>query len=134
MKAVIDTNVLISGIFFSGAPSKLLASWRSGRFEVVATPRILAEYQRVAEELSVKFKGVDVSAILNLIAIRAEIVEDLEVPVELSRDPDDDKFLVCAAVAGAVVVTGDKDLLAANGVLGVEVLTTRTFLDRLSRD
>ncbi len=38
MKIVLDTNVLVSGIFFSGAPSKILEAWDEGAFELVISP------------------------------------------------------------------------------------------------
>jgi hypothetical protein len=47
VKAILDTNVLISGIFFSGIPYDLLAAWRDRKIELVITPEILAEYRRV---------------------------------------------------------------------------------------
>jgi len=46
-------------------------------------------------------------------------------------DPDDDKFMRCARAAGAVVVSGDRDLLEASGWSAVEVLTPRGFPERL---
>ena len=49
MRVVLDTNVLVSGIFFSGPPAKILAAWADGRFEMVASVEILAEYRRVGE-------------------------------------------------------------------------------------
>ena len=33
MRIVVDTNVLMSGIFFGGVPGRILAAWREGRFE-----------------------------------------------------------------------------------------------------
>jgi predicted nucleic acid-binding protein len=38
VRIVLDTNVLISGLFFTGPPRRILAGWRSGR-----VPRILSE-------------------------------------------------------------------------------------------
>ena len=52
MIVVLDTNVLISGIFFSGPPALILEAWFEGRFEVYATPKIIEEYVRVLEEMS----------------------------------------------------------------------------------
>lgn len=127
MKVVLDTNVLISGIFFAGTPGKILASWRNGRFSLVVSPLILDEYRRVASELSAAYPAVDITLILDLVTVHAEIVEDRPLPTPACRDPDDDKFLVCAAVAGAHLVSGDKDLLVADGMLGVHVCSPRAF-------
>jgi len=76
MKVVLDTNVLISGIFFSGPPGRILAAWADGRFELVASVEVLAEYRRVAERLQKKFPSIDINAILDPITRETRIVED----------------------------------------------------------
>ena len=43
MKVVLDTNVLISGIFFSGPPARVIRAWAGSEFELVASVEILAE-------------------------------------------------------------------------------------------
>ncbi len=49
MKIVIDTNVLISGAFFSGAPSKILDACLAGQFRLALSAEIVEEYRRVGE-------------------------------------------------------------------------------------
>lgn len=50
--------------------------------------------------------------------------------VELSRDPDDDKFLGCAKDAKAIfIVSGDKDLLSLTRFENIEIITAREFCD-----
>jgi putative PIN family toxin of toxin-antitoxin system len=46
VKVVIDTNVLISGIFWQGLPFEVLKLWVNGSIEVVVTEKILEEYYR----------------------------------------------------------------------------------------
>ena len=41
MKIILDTNVIISGIFFSGPPSQILEAWRDGKFKLVLSQQIL---------------------------------------------------------------------------------------------
>jgi len=59
MKVVLDTHVLISGIFFSGLPSRILKAWAEARIELVASVEVLAEYRRVAERLQKRFVNDD---------------------------------------------------------------------------
>ena len=47
MRAVLDTNVLVSGIFWDGKPGNVLKYWRSGKIDMFATVDILEEYLRV---------------------------------------------------------------------------------------
>jgi predicted nucleic acid-binding protein len=35
MKVVVDTNVLISGVFFGGMPSRVLGAWRDGKIDLL---------------------------------------------------------------------------------------------------
>jgi putative PIN family toxin of toxin-antitoxin system len=44
VRIVLDTNVFISGVFFSGPPYKILEAWRNGRIVLVVSPEILEEY------------------------------------------------------------------------------------------
>jgi AbrB family looped-hinge helix DNA binding protein len=44
MTIVLDTNVLISGIYFSGPPSTILQAWRTGKFQLAVSIEILEEY------------------------------------------------------------------------------------------
>ena len=46
MRVVLDTNVLVSGTVFNGPPMRVLAAWAAGRFELIASIEILAEYRR----------------------------------------------------------------------------------------
>ena len=51
MKVVLDTNVLVSGIFFSGPPAGILRAWSQGKFQLVLSPEILDEYKRVSADV-----------------------------------------------------------------------------------
>ena len=75
MKVVIDTIVLISGIFFSGPPSRILSYWKEGNFTAVISESIISEYTRVAEEISKEFPEIDISEILKLFILNSEIVD-----------------------------------------------------------
>lgn len=130
MKIVLDTNVLMSAIFFAGPPHEILSAWRDGRIDLLVSTDILNEYQRVAEELAGKFPLIDVSGILDLVMVNAAIVEAPLLSEPVCSDPDDDKFLACA-IAGSsrYVVTGDKQLLKVSRYGNVEIVNPRRFLE-----
>lgn len=131
MKIVLDTNVLISGIFFSGIPSRILTAWADGSFELLATVEILGEYHRVAERLHAQFPSVDIKPALDLVTRETRIVEPSPIPLTACDDPDDLKFLACAVAGRAdCIVTGDKALLRTAGFRGIEVLTPRQFVQQ----
>ena len=50
MKIVLDTNVFISGIFFSGPPYQILKAWKDKKIQIVLSQEIVTEYQRMTEK------------------------------------------------------------------------------------
>lgn len=131
MRIVLDTNVFISGVFFSSSPYQILDAWRDEKVNIVLSEEIFNEYQRVARELSEQFKGVDISTFLDLLTVNAIWVEAPQLPFNVSTDPDDDKFLSCALASRTkVIVSGDKHLLAVSGYRGIEVVKPRTFIEK----
>lgn len=131
MRVVLDTNVFISGVFFSGPPSRILEAWRDGSLGLVISAEIVEEYRRVGERLSSDFPGVSLDPFLILLVTHADLVVPETLPGPVVTDPDDDKFFACALGGDCrLIVSGDKALLAASGFEGVEVETPRRFLDR----
>ena len=130
MRIVLDTNVFVSGIFFSGPPSRILEAWRDGKIELAISPDILSEYQRVGNELSKQFPSVDLSSILGLVTIHAMMFQSPQLSEPVSEDPDDDMFIACAiASKSKVIVSGDKHLLKVADFGGVTILMPREFVD-----
>jgi len=130
MKIVLDTNVFISGIFFSGPPSIILQAWRDSKFQIILSEKILEEYQRVAEELSSKFPEVDIDQIIELLTIYGEVFETKDISVSVCEDPDDNKFIECAIASNSkLIVSGDKHLLNITGYHDISVLKPRDFME-----
>ena len=131
MKVILDTNVFISGVFYSGAPNQILNAWRDGKIQLVISHDILREYLRVGEIFADKFPSIELQPILDLVTIEAElhVVEDLSERV--CSDPDDDKFLACAIASGSkIIVSGDKHLVKVSGFHGIEILKPHEFIKR----
>lgn len=131
MRIVLDTNVLISGLFFGGPPFKILEAWRDGQFELVVSPEILEEYYRVGDNLRSRYPEVDIKPVLEFVTINAEIVSPPDLDEPICVDPDDDKFFTCA-IAGhcSVIISGDKHLLDKSGFNGISVQKPRDFVDK----
>lgn len=131
MKIILDTNVFVSGIFFSGPPYEILQAWRADEFTIVLSQEIFAEYERVAIILAEQFPPVNLSALLNLVKNGAEFYDAPALPEPVCTDPNDDKFLACALAAKApVIVSGDRHLLQVSGFQGIKIIKPREFVDR----
>lgn len=135
MKVVVDTNVMISGVFFGGKPRQVLDLWQSNRFELLCSSEILEEYEDVLYRLVKRSKHKDGNLVhsfmLNLSSM-STIVETIDTG-EYSSDPDDDKFVQCAVSGKALyIVSGDSDLLELKRVNEIEIVTVNDFLERMS--
>lgn len=131
LKVVLDTNVFVSGVFFSGPPYQILKAWQSGEFELVVSQEILVEYRRVAEILSDERPQVDLNPILTFVIEHAKVYQPVVLKESICEDSDDDKFFACALASGSkVIVSGDKHLLKVSGYEGIEVLKPREFVDK----
>lgn len=133
MKAVLDTNVVVSGIFFGGVPGAVLEAWTDGAFELVVSSDIFDEYRRTCERLGSSHPGLTYRRILIRLIGDATLAPDVDSDGAITRDPEDDKFMLCAHESGADVVSGDRDLLDVSGWGGVQVYTPRAFLQKLGR-
>ena len=131
MKVVLDTNVLVSGIFFSGPPAKILRAWSQGKFKLMLSPEILDEYTRVSAELAGKFPDIDFRRILDLVVVRSDVCSPDALPQRVCEDPHDDKFIAAAIDSRTkIIISGDKHLLRVSGYHSVSVLTPRQFVAR----
>ncbi|AQQ71602.1 putative toxin-antitoxin system toxin component, PIN family [Limihaloglobus sulfuriphilus] len=129
---VVDTNVFVSGIFFSGPPYSILKAWQDDRLHIAVTKEIIEEYRRVIETLSEKFESTDIDYFWELLLIEAELVPSYSFNEVICEDPDDDKFLACAIAAKSkYIISGDKHLLKIGQFLNTKIVTPRYFLDNM---
>jgi putative PIN family toxin of toxin-antitoxin system len=130
VKVVVDTNVFVSGVFFSGPPYEILQAWRNGKIQLVVSPEILDEYRRVGDILAEDHPAVDLEPVLAYVIQNALVVSAPSLQERVCVDPDDDKFLACALASGSnMIISGDKHLLKVSGYQSIEILKPRDFLD-----
>jgi len=96
IKAILDTNVVVSGVFWRGAPFEILKIWQKQRFHLVISPPILDEYRRVLDEMTKKHRLPVLGSVLTIIELHSEMVEPVTFVRPVCSDPDDDKFLEAA--------------------------------------
>jgi putative PIN family toxin of toxin-antitoxin system len=131
VKVILDTNVFISGVFFTGPPHKILKAWRDEKIKPVLSIEIFEEYHRVGQILKKQFPGADLEPILNLIVHSVELQQIPNLPEQVCEDPDDDKFIACALTTGTkTIITGDKKLLSVSGYSGIEMISPRLFVNK----
>lgn len=130
MRIVVDTNVLISGVFFGGFPRKILSEVVRSKLTACATMEIVDEYEEIVQEMIERKQGHINRNLLSPLIKAMEIIEPVT-HVKLSRDPDDDKFLGCAKDAHALyIVSGDKDLLVLEQFENIQIITAKEFCEK----
>ena len=131
IKVIIDTNVFVSGIFWSGPPFKILNAWRHQKLKLIYSADILEEKIRVGQVLSKKYKGVEISPFIDLITIFGEMHTPIILDAAITDDPDDEKFIACALSASCKhIISGDKHLLDVNGFAGISVDKPAAFVKK----
>lgn len=133
MRVVFDTNILISASLWRGAPYRSLLAAQAGLVELVLSPPILTELNRVLLE-KFQFTQPEAQELIALAKSCAIIVEISGTLRVVPDDHDDDKFIETAQVAGAqCIVSGDTHLLKIGSYERISIVTARTFLDMSTR-
>ncbi|MCK5035430.1 MAG: putative toxin-antitoxin system toxin component, PIN family [Candidatus Sabulitectum sp.] len=131
MQVVVDTNVLISAIFFGGKPELILEAWRTRKLDLLITEEILSEYVDVLHRISEKYPRVDIAKIIPLITTYGVFVEPHILSQNICEDPDDDKFIAAAlGSSSSIIITGDKHLLDVSGYSGIEMIKPAVFVKK----
>jgi putative PIN family toxin of toxin-antitoxin system len=118
VRAVLDTNLFVSGLFSSyGSVAKLQQLWLSGAFELAGSEDILQEIDETLQksyiQKQLRLKPEEIVGILELIREKAFIVTKDQYKTDRIIEDPDDKFLGCALEAKAYyVVSGDSHLLS----------------------
>lgn len=140
MKVVADTNTLISGFLWNGAPAQLLDAALESRFTIFTSKTLLDEFEITLS--APKFlsrldaKGLTASGLVARFrnSCREVTPSLLGLPSNL-RDADDLAVLACAiAVPVDLIVSGDKDLLVLGQFRGIPILDSRAALELLQLD
>jgi len=138
IKAVLDTNVLVSSLVSQhGPPRHALDAWLEGLYTLVTSLYLVEElihvlsYPRIARQ--VHLEEDELAAILAALLSQAEVTPgQLRLP-GVTRDPKDDAVVACAVEGEAdYIVSGDQDLLVLGRYETVQVVTPRQFVDILA--
>lgn len=135
MLAVIDTGVLVSGVFWRREPHRVLRAWKYGLLTPIVSQQIFDEYKRVLEDVKREESfATDLSPWLDALKVAAVWVARVPLGRAVCRDPKDDKFIEAALAAGArTLIARDLDLTVLEKPFGIEILTPRAWLSRLPR-
>ncbi|HVA86090.1 MAG TPA: putative toxin-antitoxin system toxin component, PIN family [Candidatus Saccharimonadales bacterium] len=131
MKAVLDTNVLISSyVFPGGKPEAVYRLALEGRLEIGTSRTLLAEFGRVLDR-KFGWSPDRVEAAVAQMTRVASVVEPGETVQVVRADPADDRVLEAARAYGAdVIVSGDRHLLDLGAWNEIEIVSPAEFMAR----
>jgi len=136
MKTVLDTNIMVSGLYSKrGASYQLIKAVLSGDLACYVSPLLALEYEGVLhqkiEEGFLKVSKEDCGRILDAILSMAEIVwKPIQIRPVLA-DISDDKILECAVSCECThIITFNKRHFPEKltGLWGIRVMTAGEFL------
>ena len=132
MIAVIDTNILVSGLINPhGPPGRILDLLRAGVLRLAVDDRILAEYTDVLQrpQLVRYFVTSNINHILEYLHRNSEMVLSTR-PILGLPDPDDAPFIEIALAADVPLVTGNTKHFPLTCRRGCEVVLPADFINR----
>jgi putative PIN family toxin of toxin-antitoxin system len=137
VRAVIDNNLLVSGLLWGEKPGRLLQAVANGDIQLFLSEELLKELREVlqrekfTERLALKQLTAETALIKVQAVARVVAASPTEAPAFL-RDPDDLAVLACAAAAEVdALITGDKDLLTLRAFRGIPIIDAPEALKRL---
>lgn len=140
IRAVLDTNVIVSAVLSALGPSRavLLAAQMQQFIWIVSQP-IITEVLRTLRRPQVQQRlGITEADVLRVLSSLTQdaTTTSLTVPVRgVATHPEDDEMLATAASAQAdYLVTGDARLLALGRFAGTTIVNPRQFLSILSME
>lgn len=129
IRAVLDTNILVSATITRGNEFQLLKLAKEGKYELILSLDILEEFEGVISRARFGFTENVIEGVVDNVIEIARIVDPKEKLRVIKEDPDDNKFLECA-LKGDVdyIVSGDKHLLDLKEFKGMEIVKSRRLL------
>jgi len=133
LKAVFDTNILVSAWFWEGNESKLMESVEEGFIHGYSSKQLIEELCRILGYPKFNLSQDEVESIRSYYLLLFRIVSPMQAVNIMLEDPSDNMVLECALEAEAeYIVSGDHHLLNVGEFRGVKIVTAAELLNILS--
>lgn len=130
MRVVIDTNVLISAIFWTGKPKQILNKVRQKEITFITSEFILEELKNILrrEDKPFKLSEEEAERIITTLKELAVVVR-INSKVSVCKDENDNRVLECALDGKAdYIITGDFHLLQLGSFQNITITKVSDFL------
>ena len=127
-RVVLDTNVLVSGLGWSGPPAAIIDAVTAGELILLSSPTLIAELRRVLSYPKLATVFANPNAIADLVA-SASVQVLTSTQLQVLDDDSDNRVLEAALDGGAdYIVSGDADLLSLGSFQGIPIVTSAAFV------
>jgi putative PIN family toxin of toxin-antitoxin system len=128
VRAVADTNIVISGLLWSGNPGRLLEAAANGEITLFTSPTLLLELSETLRSRKlfarIQASGLTIEEIQRRYLDVVLVVEPEIVYPVVPEDPDDDEVVAAAVAAQAdLIISGDSHLLDLAQHAGIRIVT-----------
>lgn len=136
MRLVLDTNIVVSGLIWGGAPRQLLDLGRDGRVTFFTSSVLLDELADVLKREKfatlLSSQGITPAFLMQRYGMLVKLVKPQPIERTVPNDADDDAVIATALAAQAdVIATGDSDLLVLHPWQGIQILSAADALQHI---
>jgi putative PIN family toxin of toxin-antitoxin system len=129
LRVTADTNVIISGLNFSGPPRRVLELAEEGEIKLAVSDAILDEVAKVLRREKFGWQEDEIRKALGQISGFSEHVDPKQRIDVITEDPSDNRILECAAASGSdYLVSGDKHLLKVGQYQRFKIVPPAEFI------
>jgi putative PIN family toxin of toxin-antitoxin system len=135
VKVVADTNTIISGMLWHGAPHTLLEIAYRNEIKLLTCSALLQELTEVLQRDKfipyLSRARMIVRELVEGYSLMAQVIELGKIEPVIAADPDDDVVLACAVTGRAkIIISGDNHLLSLEQYQQIQIMTASEFLSK----
>ena len=130
MKAVVDTNVLVSAFLnTNGTPAKILSLVLNERIFILYDNRIIFEYREVLSRNEFGFNTESINDIIDFIRVQGEYIQANPEKIKFSDETDKKFYEVYKSGNAQCLITGNKKHFPKEN----NILNPKEFLEKFIR-
>ena len=132
VRAVLDTNVLISGIIHHGRVREVIEAAMEGRLTIVTSLALVSEFSGVISREKFRLSGDEQDRLVRFVLSLTEVVRTTSRFRAVKEDPSDDAVLRAAVDGKAgLIISGDRHILSLRGFKGIRIMGVAEALEML---
>lgn len=131
---VADTNILVSSIFWSGNPYRVVQKGVNQDIIIFTSSKLVDELKTVLKR-DFHLEDQEIGDVVDSLMLFLHLTETSEKINAVKQDEKDNMVLECAVSCNADhIISGDSHLLDLNEYRGIKILSAKQFLDIVEKE